>query len=368
MKALLRKVKRIIDDSIRRRSQSLTKPFAVVDHLVHPGRHHGRQVPPKNLLDLPEDMHHWFAEEVTLPRQVLHEFAAVRVSWHGIIVRGLQLFVPSLAYVTYTDEFSGIFLMRQWLARSLVSEKVTGLVYDHWAYSNYYHWLIDTLPRLLLLRERYPDCVLLVPAPTPSYMSLTIAALGFKAVQPVPQGYFVHVRKLIMPSHIAPPGKQDPGLMRQLRQELTKNVVLPILTGLLPGRRLYVSRSKQQARRLANEDELSALLVHYAIEVIYFEDMDFKQQVESMQNVELLIGVHGANLTNMLFLASGAKVIELFNQTICNPCYFHLASNLELDYYALPCEPVAGTGVFNIPNSEDIVVNSAVLARTLASL
>ncbi|TVT38267.1 glycosyltransferase family 61 protein [Hymenobacter setariae] len=368
MKTLLGKVKGILDKAIRRRSQALAKPFAVVDHLMHYGQDYGRQPPPKNLLDLPADIQQWFAEDVILPDQILHELTAVRVSWHGIVVRGLQLFVPSLAHHTYADEFTGTFLVRQWLSKSLASDKVTGLVYDYWAYSNYYHWLVDTLPRLLLLRERYPDCVLLVPEPVRSYMKTTIAALGFKAVQAVPRGYFVNVQKLIMPSHIAPPGKQDPGLMRQLRQELTKSVMPVTIAAASPGKRLYVSRSKQIIRRLSNENELLALLAQYAIETIYFEDMDFEQQVEAMQNVELLMGVHGANLTNMLFLATGAKIVELFNQTICNPCYFHLASNLELDYYAVPCAPVIGTGAAHIPNSEDILVDFAVLAHTLAHL
>jgi hypothetical protein len=366
---MIRQTRRIIDDLIRLGSQTFTRPFRVENHPLQPARTLDRQPPPMNIGELPDYMRQWFEEEASLPDQVLHEFTQVRVSWHGIVLRDLQLFVPSLAYPTYEREFSGAFLLRQWISKGIAITGTVGLIYDHWAAGNYYHWLIDSLPRLLLLREKYPECVLIVPEPSRSYIQLTTAALGFHILQPIATESFALVQQLIMPSHVAPPGKQDPNLIRRVRSELAKELgysssaIAPI-----SGKWLYVSRSKQQARRLANEHELVELFKQYAIETIYFEDMSFEQQVSAMQNVEVFIGMHGANLTNMLFLAKGAKVIELFNQTICNLCYFHLASNLELLYYAVPCLPLEDSGVTHISNSADITVDISFLTSVLATL
>ncbi|GAB3637404.1 hypothetical protein GCM10027422_29940 [Hymenobacter arcticus] len=317
---------------------------------------------------LPPAIQVWFEEEASLPAHLLYEFDQVCVSWHGVVLRGLQLFVPSIAYPIFEEEFSGTFLLRQWMAKKTTISQPVGLIYDHWAAGNYYHWLVDSLPRLLLLREKYPSCLLLSPTPVRNYIQVTTEALGFPLLQPVPTEKFVQVQKLIMPSHVAPPGKQDPELIRRVRSEVKQALGHFGTTVNTAGKRLYVSRSKQQARRLANEAELADLFDQYGIKIIYFEGMSFEQQVASMQGVELLIGLHGANLTNMLFLDSGATIIELMNNTICNLCYFQLASNLELAYYAVPCTAVVGSGSLAVPNSEDVVVDIAFLTETLANL
>jgi capsular polysaccharide biosynthesis protein len=58
-----------------------------------------------------------------------------------------------------------------------------------------------------------------------------------------------------------------------------------------------------------------------------------------MQQCKLLIGVHGAGLTNMMFMQKGNKVLELRKRDDkYNNCYFGLASACELDYYYLSCD------------------------------
>jgi hypothetical protein len=367
---MLGKAKTFISGLVRLggKVQTLTNPFPVKSYLLRPARKLGKRLPPQNIGTLPAYIQNWFEEEACLPAHLLYEFDRVHVSWHGVVLRGLRVFVPSIAYPIFEDEFSGTFLLRQWVANKITLSQPAGLIYDHWAAGNYYHWLVDSLPRLLLLRVKYPHCVLLAPAPVHDYVRITTQALGFQLLQPVLATEFTHVLKLFMPSHVAPPGKQDPELMRQVRSEVKQALGHFGAAKTSTGRRLYVSRSKQKFRRLVNESELAMLFDKYGIETIYFEEMSFEQQVATMQGVELLIGLHGANLTNMLFLNANARVIELMNNTICNLCYFQLASNLELAYYAVPCLAVADSGSITVPNSEDVVVNVSLLIGILENL
>jgi capsular polysaccharide biosynthesis protein len=56
--------------------------------------------------------------------------------------------------------------------------------------------------------------------------------------------------------------------------------------------------------------------------------------MDLISNADVLMGVHGAGLTNMLACKSDCRIIELRgSQDTTNNCFFSLASALELDYY-----------------------------------
>ncbi|MCB0501088.1 MAG: glycosyltransferase family 61 protein, partial [Bacteroidetes bacterium] len=82
------------------------------------------------------------------------------------------------------------------------------------------------------------------------------------------------------------------------------------------------------------------VLIKHGFEIIHAENYSLKEQIEIMNNTSVLMSVHGAGLTNMLFMPSGGKIIELrLAGDNHNNCYFSLASDLELDYYYLQCQP-----------------------------
>lgn len=54
-----------------------------------------------------------------------------------------------------------------------------------------------------------------------------------------------------------------------------------------------------------------------------------------MQNTELLVGMHGAALTNMFFMPSNSTVVEFrYNGPHHNHCYWHLSSACQINYMA----------------------------------
>jgi hypothetical protein len=67
----------------------------------------------------------------------------------------------------------------------------------------------------------------------------------------------------------------------------------------------------------------------------------------------------------MLFMPSGASVLELRHQTDCvNNCYFTLASALDLKYFYQTCPSVADLD----PHAADLVVDSSILRTNLQLL
>jgi hypothetical protein len=320
---------------------------------------------PRNAEDLPLPFRGHFGETVSLPERHVYRLRHVYVSWHGVVFRNLKLFRPSIVHPRLVPEFVGAFLLRQWRrhSRQVMPAEPVALVHDQWSFNNYYHWMVDTLPRLLVLQRHFPGCQLLVPEPTPAYVRQTAAMFGFERLLPVSRGEVLQVPQLLLPELAAFPGYQDPELTRA-----TREVVLKALGGSAQpgGRRIYVSRARQKLRRLVNEAALEPMLRQYGFETVFFEDLSFEQQVTLLQQTAVLVGVHGANLTNMLFLAPQATVVEIMNQDPegINLCYYHLAASLDLRYYSVPARGLPGS----FANDQDLEVEPAAVQRVLAGL
>jgi capsular polysaccharide biosynthesis protein len=61
--------------------------------------------------------------------------------------------------------------------------------------------------------------------------------------------------------------------------------------------------------------------------------MSVAEQISLFAAAEVVIGAHGAALTNTVFCSPGTKVIEIFAPDYVNPCYRKLSSQVGLEYW-----------------------------------
>jgi capsular polysaccharide biosynthesis protein len=79
-----------------------------------------------------------------------------------------------------------------------------------------------------------------------------------------------------------------------------------------PRRRLYVGRRENnRARPIQNELLLAEMLEKLGFETVYFEDYDVLTQAKIVSEAEVIVSVHGAGMTNMLYAQQGCLVLEL---------------------------------------------------------
>ena len=84
--------------------------------------------------------------------------------------------------------------------------------------------------------------------------------------------------------------------------------------------------------------QLFCSLNKYGFQIVYLEDYIWLDQVKLCMGASAMVGLHGAGLSNMLFLKPEAKIVELRGEMDGhNNCYFSLASALDLPYYYLNC-------------------------------
>lgn len=330
---------------------------------------------PANIEELPTAIQTYFHESSIsmLPPVYLHSLRQMAVSWHMVVFRRLRIFLPAVAHPREEGHYNNAYLFQEWTGKKIRAPhdmRPLALVHNQWTNSNYYHWLVDSLPRLLLLQTNHAECRLLMPAPVAAFVRESAAMLGFTELLLLEPGHTLVNADLLVPDHVAAPGYQHPVLLRQVREQLLAKIYpdgqLPV-----PHRRVYVSRRSQRVRRLLNEHAIEGALEQYGYEIVEFENLSFMEQIKLMTETERFISTHGAGLTNMLFLPPTARVGEVMNadklihkvnKDFENLIYFRMAAALHLPYY---CLPSAGMGDEMLTNEAHLQVDTVAFERLL---
>jgi capsular polysaccharide biosynthesis protein len=239
--------------------------------------------------------------------------------------------------------------------------------------ANYYHFLTDVLPRLGLYLDRVPgadlgpgsDVTLLVPEGRGWQRTLLeIAGYGHLRTVGDDPARCVRAHRLLVPS-IPNVGENAPAAMvRWVREHLRPS------PGADPTpRRLYVTRGQApNTRRVVREDELWAGLQERGFEKVEPGSLSPQQQIDVFSAAEMVVGPHGAALTNLLFAPAGVGVLELFTASYVNQCYWSIACEIpEARYEYLVDGDVSSHGPGSPMNTilADIAIDPA---RVLAAV
>jgi len=201
-------------------------------------------------------------------------------------------------------------------------------IIDEWS-ANYFHWMTDCLPRIWEGKARNPSCPVILPESYRSlpYVTQTLGLLGIQ-VEYFQSRQNLWVSHLVLTARTSVFPHFNELLTRKTREKLGFQSVH------VPSRKIYVSRKLASKRKAHNELEVELLLRKRGFEIIYAEQLSVKQQIQLMGETRLLVALHGAALTNMLFMREGMKVLELRNiDDSVTQCYFNLASALGLQYF-----------------------------------
>jgi hypothetical protein len=135
----------------------------------------------------------------------------------------------------------------------------------------------------------------------------------------------VHAGQLVVPSA---PEEFDLTTMAFINNALLRSTAKP-------EKRLYISRSfSPNGRQILNEQELlNQVLLPRGFEVVHLEGLPLQQQAETLAASQLIIAAHGAGLTNLIFCAAGACVLELFSPRWIEFCFARIASLVGMRSY-----------------------------------
>src|SRR5687768_202912 len=164
--------------------------------------------------------------ERTIPGTDLFEMREVRVSPEGILFKQGKIFAESFALPWMWQEWRVRtrvkFLIRNYLLRKhVVFEGEAAWIVDNWSHG-YFHWLADALPRLFVIRDRTPDLVLLLPHRYKEieFVRSSLKPFNLGSVEFIGEDEVTLCRRLIAPTHTAPSGHYNEGIIKGVRDLL----------------------------------------------------------------------------------------------------------------------------------------------------
>lgn len=245
--------------------------------------------------------------------------------------------------------------------------------------ANYFHWIVEVLPRLFLCEKMLADkqTPILVTEGLHEnlYALLNIIRSPARPVLPMKKDRYYSVKSLIYPSDLTrildtydrAPGHDTTylpvALLRAMKTEI-KNTINAKTSNF--GKRIYIKR-KSTYRRLLNESAIEELLSDHGFDTVDTGELSIEEQIGVFAHCELIVGPSGAAMTNMLWCRPETRIVILHSDHPFKkyPYWNALARACELQITFL-----AGLRAHNITDMfeahDDFNINPEELRRVLA--
>lgn len=204
----------------------------------------------------------------------------------------------------------------------------------------YFHWITEVLGRLALLEMSGIEYDWLYVSTKKPFMKESLALWGVdlnKIIEPTDDTIYIEAEELIVPSLVS---KVSVGYTRfasyvpdyvinYIQQKLSLLAEKQLAISHSFSKRIFISRKDSVVRQTINEDEVFELFKAKGFERYNLSDLSFIEQIELFQHAEMIVGTHGAGLTNTIFCKPGTLVIELF-QARGSATYWYISQMLGL--------------------------------------
>ena len=198
---------------------------------------------------------------------------------------------------------------------------------------NYYHWIVQCVPAIDWgIRNKSSQVALVLLELNPLHEE-TLALLGYDTV----------------PRHMLQRGRRDfftraefsefLGGAMPFQVSLAAAATFGRMRKMVPpakvsGETVYVARTDVTRRVAVNEAELIRMLRDEGVTIVVPSELSLREQIATFRAARLVIGPHGAGMTNIVFCEPGSFVYELLPTHYPNPCMNRLAQAGRLHYWA----------------------------------
>ena len=193
---------------------------------------------------------------------------------------------------------------------------------------NYYHWFLDGLTRLIHLDSFPPCCRILIPRSLPPYArrSLELLGLADRVEESAEEDLRIEHYWFAGPTMLS--GCPDPAGVKWLREHLVTHSETD------GARWIYVERNAA-TRGCTNAIEVREWFSARGWEVVDPGTMTLDEQIDMFSKATAVAGIHGAAMTNLLWMPPCGKVIELMPSKRRNGCYAALALVVGLEHQSV---------------------------------
>lgn len=176
---------------------------------------------------------------------------------------------------------------------------------------NYWHFLMDALPRLSMLNEIPDDVGILVHGPLAGWQKELLQLMGvWNRVRETTERR-LRVENYYFLSPTAMTGTWNPSAVEFLRKRLLSSVInaRPETDG--EPLKIFIHRGSSWGRGVVNAKELCDFFAEQGWQIVEPETLSVKNQIQLFSQASAVCGLHGSALTNILWAPAGCYVLEL---------------------------------------------------------
>lgn len=215
---------------------------------------------------------------------------------------------------------------------------------NRWA-RNYSHWTEECLAQIQGIRHYKAETgerpTLLIPPNPPDFVPASLEYFGFESSEYRElDADRLHVERMVLPSvrrfwsSTSEDYLRDPYGIQWVREAVFDRLSPPSDT---PSK-LLVSREQDAAvRRITNWNEVETALHERGFETVVLTEHGFVEQKELFYDTDIIVGTHGAGLTELIY-AEDAAVVEMFGSYVVPP-YYEMSQAVGHRYAFMQCEP-----------------------------
>lgn len=192
--------------------------------------------------------------------------------------------------------------------------------------ANFYHFLLEALPKLLLARPYLKGINrILIDKANHKTHKAWIRAAGFDGeIREINASDHLKCEALIFSSRLVDHAIPNPWVVNELSNTFSTDE-----PSKGKKRRIWAKRGENSSRKIGWEEEFFSTLA--GLEAVLFDELSPEETVKICSEAELFIGLHGAAFANTVFCPPATKVIEVQIQGHF-PYYEHLAQLCKLNY------------------------------------
>jgi hypothetical protein len=183
---------------------------------------------------------------------------------------------------------------------------------------NYFHFLLDTLPKLLALNELPDSIPILIRSDLPRHFEEMLSRISNKKLIRLSDNETVKVHKLF--TYPAISSVFDSKVKKPLqRVNYSLDALLKIRANLLSTLHqttethdfVFVVRKDNRTKRLLNRNRVIKLLRNYNFFIVQEDQFFYRNQANIFFNAKLIVVMGGGALANLIFVNSNTRVIVL---------------------------------------------------------
>ncbi|MFE1601979.1 glycosyltransferase family 61 protein [Methylobacterium sp. ID0610] len=235
---------------------------------------------------------------------------------------------------------------------------------------NYGHWLVECLPRLILLSQVVPvfDYQIIVSGNGGRIDQVyidTLSQIGI-AREHIFFSYChnYHFNELIYPGPITiQPWIKSPLVVAALSELRTSVIANTAEKQSNTPRKIFIDRPNTSRRPLINIDKIRDIALSKGFTVVNPSGMSFHQQVRAFAHAEAVVGVLGAECTNIVFSPKGVRLFGLSPEHMQDDFFWDLASLKEGHYVSLHGTSSKSEDGMNSPFEIDAKLFDTLLAQ-----